>query len=71
MWLQNINEKELTQHQKIKHICVELCEKAEITLDGLYYHNNKQYFELNMPVKSISHNCKQSFSTLKLLKYHI
>ena len=43
------------------------CEKPEITLEGLYYHikyyhNNKQHFELNMPVKSIS---KESFRTLK------
>ena len=49
------------------------CEKAEITLKGLYYHikhfhNNKQQFELNMPVKSICYNCKEAFSTLTLLE---
>ena len=42
---------------------------------GLYYHikhyhNNKQHFELNMPVKSICDNCKEYFSTLKLLEDH-
>ena len=51
------------------------CEKPDITLEGLYYHiknynNNKQHFELNMHVKSISDNCKESFRTLKLLEGH-
>ena len=41
--------------------------------EGLYYHikhyhNNKQHFELNMPVKIICDNCKEYFSTLKLLE---
>ena len=39
-------------------------------MEGLYYYikhynNNKQH--LYMPIKSISDNCKESFSTLKLL----
>ena len=42
-------------------------DKAEITLEGLYYHskhyhNNKQHFKLNMPVKSIYDNCKKKIS---------
>ena len=51
------------------------CEKPEITLEGLYYHikhyhNNKQHFELNRPVKNISDNCKESFRTLRFLEDH-
>ena len=50
-------------------------EKPEITCEGLYfhiknYHNNKQQFELNMPLKSIRDNCKESFRTLKFLEDH-
>ena len=65
---QNNNEKGLKQLQKMKHNSLKYikkkvgslfkcgtCEKAEITLEGLYYHNkhshnNKQHFELYMPV---------------------
>ena len=81
----NINEKGLKQHQKMKHNSSQYekvgnifkcgtCEKAEF-VEGLYYHikhyhNNKQQFELNMPVKSICDNCKEYFSTLKLLEDH-
>ena len=49
------------------------CEKAEGTLEGLYYHikhYHKKHFELNMHLKSICDNCKESFSTLKFLEDH-
>ena len=49
--------------------------ESRIFLEGLYYHikhyhNNKQHFEINMPVKSICDDCKEYFSTLKLLEDH-
>ena len=51
------------------------CEKADffqkvynITLNTIT--KNKQHFELNMPVNSICDNCKECFSTLKLLEDH-